>query len=194
MTANPLGFALSPRSAPLLGPPQLCRWRNDGLAPVFAPPRPATLATSLLVVSPDGEIASEGRTTSLDPAALDNVSDPAKRLAWARDMLRSVSPSHRVEGLEVAGLLDTDGTGSPALRAKGQAAMLLGYLERVGEPYGPPEVRLFVHSQFSDETDLTDGAVLACRTHGLVCGVFFAAVEQVLWCRILLMCSGGPWG
>lgn len=147
---------------------------------MFAPPRPKTLAISLPVVSPDGNVTSEERTTSHGPAALRNVSDPAKRLAWARDMLRSVSPSHRVEGLEVTGMLDTDWTGSPVLRAKGQAAVLLGYLENIGEPYAPPEVRSFVHLHFSgDNPDLTDRcrvckfdcclAVSVCRSHELIC-------------------------
>lgn len=66
-------------------------------------------------------------------------------------MLASASPSHRVEGLEEAGLLAPAEAGSEgemegeesALRPRGQAAMVLGYLERLGEPYGPPAVSLF---------------------------------------------------
>lgn len=144
---------------------KLCRWRDDGLAPVFAPPRPATSWSQAPSPPSDGEVPSEGGNsapTSQDSAAgaampggIANP-DPAprqqqqQRVAWARDMLSSASPSHRVEGLEEAGLLITDDAGfgldagdvegdRPALRAKCQAALLLGYLERLGEPYGPPE-------------------------------------------------------
>lgn len=63
-------------------------------------------------------------------------------------MLASASPSHRVEGLEEAGFLETgeavlgggEGGGGSVLGAKREAALLLGYLERLGEAYGPPEV------------------------------------------------------
>lgn len=57
-------------------------------------------------------------------------------------MLASPSPSHRVEGLERAGLLEADQGegGRQALSARREAALLLGFLERLGEPYGPPEV------------------------------------------------------
>lgn len=141
---------------------KLCRWRDDGLAPVFAPPRPATSWPQVPSPPPDedGEVPSEGGENAPPPsqgsaaggAVPGGVADPEpvpgqqqQRVAWARDMLSSASPSHRVEGLEEAGLLDAgDGDGDsggdrPMLRAKGQAALLLGYLERLGEPYGPPE-------------------------------------------------------
>lgn len=72
-------------------------------------------------------------------------------MAWARIMLGSSSPSHRVEGLEEAGLLDLhdpassgeEGGDKAVLCARGHAALLLSYLERLGEPYGPPEVTFF---------------------------------------------------
>lgn len=57
-------------------------------------------------------------------------------------MLASPSPSHRVEGLERAGLLEAD-QGERERQVPGarrEAALLLGFLERLGEPYGPPEV------------------------------------------------------
>ena len=65
--------------------------------------------------------------------------------------MASDSPSHRVEGLEEAGLLERSEAGvgkggaeHPLLGARRDAALLLGYLERMGEPYGPPEVGLFL--------------------------------------------------
>ena len=150
---------------------KVCRWRDDGLPPVFAPPRPATSWPQAPSPPNDGEAPSEGgrsaptfqhsaaaATAAAAAAAMPgDVSDPhplprqqQQRVACARSMLCSASPSHRVEGLEEAGLLITDEAGfgldtgddggdRPALRAKCQAAVLLGYLERLGEPYGPPE-------------------------------------------------------
>ncbi|CAM9143892.1 unnamed protein product [Scytosiphon promiscuus] len=128
---------------------KLCRWRNDGLAPVFAPPRPtppATVAFSRLSPSTQGRSSSEDdRKDSGGSAAVASKSD--QRAMWVRAMLASASPSHRVEGLQQAGFLhpheadsERDGWGyESVLRPKGQAALLLGYLERLGEPYGPPE-------------------------------------------------------
>lgn len=88
---------------------------------------------------------------SLDSAEPGKVSDTTERMAWARIMLGSSSPSHRVEGLEEAGLLDLhdpaslgeEGRDKATLCARGHAALLLGYLERLGEPYGPPEVTCY---------------------------------------------------
>lgn len=60
-------------------------------------------------------------------------------------MLASASPSHRVQGLEEAGSLEASDAGfghgkSSVLSARREAALLLGYLERLAEPYAPPEV------------------------------------------------------
>ena len=92
--------------------PQLCRWRDDGLPPVFAPPPPPQ--------TPPGH-------------------SPVARV---RAMLSSASSVHRLKGLE-----DAEGAGlsrdseSTAFRAKRDAALLLGYLDMLCEPYGPPQVR-----------------------------------------------------
>lgn len=145
---------------------KICRWRNDGLAPVFAPPRPTTACPQVLSPPDDEDVPSErgqnvplSKESAATASALPGgVADPDSlprqqpRAAWARDMMSSASPSHRVEGLEEANSLFTDNVGfgldagdgegggdRPALRANCQAALLLGYLERLGEPYGPPE-------------------------------------------------------
>lgn len=78
------------------------------------------------------------------------ASEPDQWVTWVRAMLASASAAHRVEGLQEAGLLDSQEAGlkqegrrgESSLRPRGQAALLLGYLERLGEPYGPPEVSL----------------------------------------------------
>lgn len=156
---------------------KLCRWRDDGLAPVFAPPRPAASWPRVpSQPAADGELpSSEGGGNAPPPpshslssataaaAAPGGVAHPGpmprrqeqqQLAASAQDLLSSASPSHRVEGLEEAGLLITDDAGfgagagdggggggdqAAALRARCQAALLLGYLERLGESYGPPE-------------------------------------------------------
>lgn len=72
------------------------------------------------------------------------------RYAWIRALLASSSPAHRVEGLEEAGMCSGAGVSvgdpspyeGPLARPKREAALLLGYLEKLGEPYGPPEVIL----------------------------------------------------
>lgn len=62
-------------------------------------------------------------------------------------MLTSRSAAHRVEALEEAGRCEESIDGSfdffmSASRNAGRhAALILGYLERLGEPYGPPAVR-----------------------------------------------------
>ncbi|CAM9148503.1 unnamed protein product, partial [Sphacelaria rigidula] len=66
------------------------------------------------------------------------------RYTWIRTLLACSSPVHRVEGLEEAGRCCgsvDDPSSSEGLTAspKREAALLLGYLERLGEPYGPPE-------------------------------------------------------
>lgn len=70
------------------------------------------------------------------------------RAAWLRAMLASPSPVHRVEALEEAGRGVESGSGgaqgshlSESGKPGRHAALILSYLERLGEPYGPPEVR-----------------------------------------------------
>lgn len=104
--------------------------------------------------------AAEEGSLHAGSAATAGESDRAQRCEWARAMVASPSPSHRVEGLEEAGSLESEGEreeaeagrgrgdggggggggGELALRPRRQAALVLGYLERLGEPYGPPEV------------------------------------------------------
>lgn len=61
-------------------------------------------------------------------------------------MLASPCPAYRIEALEEAGReARIDDSGDDALLGwvmipARDAALLLGYLERLGEPYGPPEV------------------------------------------------------
>lgn len=89
---------------------------------------------------------------SLRPA-VDCTPASVERVAWVRSLLTSDSPSHRVEGLEEADKLERSeagggkgDAGNPLLSARRDAALVLGYLERMGEPYGPPEVGLFFRS------------------------------------------------
>lgn len=103
--------------------------------------------------------AADGKKLSLG-SAVDCAPASAERVAWVRSLLASDSPSHRVEGLEEADLLERSEAGvrkgsaeSPLLSARRDAALLLGYLERMGEPYGPPEVRLFCDNGWSADTD-----------------------------------------
>lgn len=83
-------------------------------------------------------------------SAVDCTPASVERVAWVRSLLASDSPSHRVEGLEETDLLERSEAGAgkggaekPLLSARRDAALLLGYLERMGEPYGPPEVGFF---------------------------------------------------
>lgn len=104
--------------------------------------------------------ASGEKKVSLGPVVDDNTlsvgsavdcrsASSVERVAWVRSLLTSNSPSHRVEGLEEADLLESRKAGvgdqdyarnPPLLSSRRDAALLLGYLERMGEPYGPPEV------------------------------------------------------
>eukprot|EP00752_Nemacystus_decipiens_P002251 g2132.t2 len=140
---------------------KLCRWRDDGLPPVFAPPRPATSWRSQAPLPPgdEGVRSQEWKSApksqdfatgaalpsgGKEPDPVRQQQQQQQRVGWTRDMLSSASPSHRVEGLQEAGLLiakDADDVGGdrPTLRARCQAALLLGHLERLGEPYSPPE-------------------------------------------------------
>ncbi|CAM9109472.1 unnamed protein product, partial [Laminaria digitata] len=79
-------------------------------------------------------------------SAVDCTPASVERVAWVRSLLASDSPSHRVEGLEETDLLERSEAGAgkggaekTLLSARRDAALLLGYLERMGEPYGPPE-------------------------------------------------------
>lgn len=145
---------------------QLCRWRNDGLSPIFAPPRPAPPlpprngthrpAVSLTIVASaqnrQQDVEDNENAIRVTPDVTDKTLSPYfDRIGWIRAMLMSPSPAHRVEGLEEVGRPDAqggtgDGYGSDAwvrMSPRREAALLLGYLERLGEPFGPPQVRSF---------------------------------------------------
>lgn len=88
--------------------------------------------------------------------------DSAGRWARVRAMLASPSPSLRVCGLEEAGLLlqETESghlAQSESIRAKRDAALLLGYLDRLAERYGPPEVSLYTVKPFENARPLSRG-------------------------------------
>lgn len=146
--------------------------------------------------------AADGKKLSLG-SAVDCTPASAERVAWVRSLLASDSPSHRVEGLEEADLLDRSEAGmgkgsaeSPLMSARRDAALLLGYLERIGEPYGPPEVGLFCDNGWSpvglfcdngwsadtDENDMcTYRVVVRCRICGIpcCCGMYRAMIRYV---------------
>lgn len=132
------------------------------MSPVLNPPRPTPRYTQrasadsaafsggvrsviLSTTEKDATDVSGGEEAGQTPDA-DLLADK-ERCAWIRALLSSSSPAHRVEGLEKAGQGCEIGDGVNASLLEDvtahptrEAALLLGYLERLGESYGPPEV------------------------------------------------------